>query len=185
MRLAKKLLKNYPWYLRPFFASQIRRYGAVLEPSLVWARSPRLFFALIMFNGAFNRRNSPLPPALRALITVRVSQINWCEFCIDLNSALWLERGGALDKLDQLADWRQSAVFTVEEREALALAEAMTANGAKVEEDIVASVRHRWGDDGLVELTGLIAFQNLSSRFNAALAIETQGLCRRPIDIQK
>lgn len=52
MRLAHKPAKCHPSWLRPFFAAQVRRYGAVLEPSLVWARSPRLFLALVLFNGA-------------------------------------------------------------------------------------------------------------------------------------
>ena len=31
-----------------------------------------------------------------------------------------------------------------------------------------------------VELTGLIAFQNLSSKFNAALGVPPQGFCELP-----
>tara|TARA_R110001592_G_scaffold363170_1_gene680905 strand:- start:2950 stop:3135 length:186 start_codon:yes stop_codon:yes gene_type:complete len=31
-----------------------------------------------------------------------------------------------------------------------------------------------------VELTGLIAFQNLSSKFNSALDVPPQGFCRLP-----
>ncbi len=42
-------------------------------------------------------------------------------------------------------------------------------------------LKQRWGDDALVELTGLIAFQNLSSKFNAALDIPSQGFCRIPL----
>ncbi len=33
--------------------------------------------------------------------------------------------------------------------------------------------RH-FDDDGIIELTGLIAFQNLSSKFNAALSVAPQ-----------
>jgi alkylhydroperoxidase family enzyme len=32
-------------------------------------------------------------------------------------------------------------------------------------------------DDAIIELTALIAFQNLSSKFNASLGLETQGFC--------
>ena len=32
----------------------------------------------------------------------------------------------------------------------------------------------------MIELTALIAFQNLSSKFNAALDIASQGLCPLP-----
>ena len=35
-------------------------------------------------------------------------------------------------------------------------------------------------DDGVVELTGLIAFQNLSSKFNSALDVPAQGFCKVP-----
>ena len=35
-------------------------------------------------------------------------------------------------------------------------------------------------DDTIVELTGLIAFQNLSSKFNSALDVPAQGFCARP-----
>ena len=41
--------------------------------------------------GALDRRASPLDPALRSLVTVRVSQINWCAFCVDINSATLLK----------------------------------------------------------------------------------------------
>ncbi|MBI4274816.1 MAG: carboxymuconolactone decarboxylase family protein, partial [Rhizobiales bacterium] len=42
---------------------------------------------------ALDRRSSPISPALRSLITVRVLQINHCAFCIDINSATLLKRG--------------------------------------------------------------------------------------------
>ena len=37
----------------------------------------------------------------------------------------------------------------------------------------------RFGDE-IVKLTGLIAFQNLSSKFNSALDLPAQGFCRLP-----
>ncbi len=36
-------------------------------------------------------------------------------------------------------------------------------------------------DDAIIELTGLIAFQNLSSKFNAALGVAPQGFCTPPL----
>jgi alkylhydroperoxidase family enzyme len=35
-------------------------------------------------------------------------------------------------------------------------------------------------DDTIVELTGLVAFQNLSSKFNSALDVPAQGFCKQP-----
>jgi alkylhydroperoxidase family enzyme len=71
-------------------------------------------------------------------------------------------------------------VYTAEERLALEYAEAMTLSDRQVTDELAARARTTFGDDGLVELTGLVAFQNLSSKFNAALDIPPQGFCRVP-----
>ena len=37
----------------------------------------------------------------------------------------------------------------------------------------------------MVELTGLIAFQNMSAKFNAALDIAPQGFCQLPVQPER
>ena len=86
----------------------------------------------------------------------------------------------AADKVAALAEWRASPLFDERERAALAYAEVMTVTGCSAEEGLRAELRKLFGDDGVVELTGLIAFQNLSSKFNAALDVPAQGFCRLP-----
>ena len=71
-------------------------------------------------------------------------------------------------------------MFDSRERSALAYAEAMTLSGAGVEPVHISALREHFGDDAIVELTGMIAFQNLSSKFNAALAVPAQGFCVLP-----
>jgi hypothetical protein len=46
MRVTEKPIVSYPWYLRPFFWNQKRKYGQILKPALIWARVPRLFAAI-------------------------------------------------------------------------------------------------------------------------------------------
>ena len=41
-------------------------------------------------------------------------------------------------------------------------------------------MKRHFDDDAVVELTGLVAFQNLSSKFNSALGVPAQGFCRLP-----
>jgi AhpD family alkylhydroperoxidase len=96
MHVAAKPLGSYPWYLRPFFWNQRRKYGAVLDSALVWARAPKVFLGVALLYGMIDRESSPLEPALRSLVTVRVSQLNGCRFCVDLNTATLLKRGVAL-----------------------------------------------------------------------------------------
>ena len=109
MRITLKPLGQYPWYLRPFFWSQKRRYGEVLLPGLAWGRSPLLFMAVALLYGALDRRRSPIDPVLRSLITVRVSQLNGCRFCVDINSATLARRAGGMDKVLALAQTLMAA----------------------------------------------------------------------------
>lgn len=180
MRIAPARLDRCPWYLRPFFWRQKRVYGAVLDASLMWARVPRLFLAVAALYGALDRRSSPVPPALRSLITVRVSQINHCAFCIDVNTKTLLERGISEEKALALADWRTSPLFDERERVALDYAEAITCTDREVDDALMAQLRRQFDDDAIFELTALIGFQNMSSKVNAALAVPAQGFCRLP-----
>ena len=126
MRVPAKPLRSYPFYLRPFFWNQRRKYGEVLKAALLWARVPKLFAAVAVLYGVIDRHSSPIDPALRSLVTVRVSQINSCPFCVDINSATLLKRGVSLDKVDALETWRQSNLFDSREQAVLDYAEAMT-----------------------------------------------------------
>ena len=114
--VAAKPVASYPWFIRLFFWKQRRTYGRILDPSLLWGRSPWVFASLALLYGAIDRRSSPLSPALRSLVTVRVSQINHCAFCVDINSATLAKRGVAMDKIEALTNWRDSPLFSAEER---------------------------------------------------------------------
>jgi AhpD family alkylhydroperoxidase len=177
MRILPKQLKTYPWYLRPFFWNQRRKYGAVLDSALMWARAPKLFLGVALLYGMIERKSSPINPALRSLVTIRVSQINWCRFCVDLNTATLLKRGARPEKVEALENWRTSQLFDEQERAALDYAEAVTSSDKQIEENIMGCLKDHFADDAIVELTGLIAFQNMSSKFNSALAIPAQGFC--------
>ena len=61
---------------------------------------------------------------------------------------------------------------------ALAYAEAITRTDAGVDEQLMARVKKHFNDDAVIELTAVIAFQNMSSKFNSALDVAPQGFCR-------
>ncbi|HRE71579.1 carboxymuconolactone decarboxylase family protein [Accumulibacter sp.] len=168
---------RFPWYVRLFFWNQRRRYGSVLEPARLWGRTPKVFAALATLYGALDRQTSPLAPALRSLVTVRVSQINWCAFCVDINSATVLKRGVDPAKLAELPVFEDSAKFSDQEKAALAYAEAMTWSDRQTTAEHFARLHAHFDDDAIIELTALVAFQNMSSKFNAALGVEPQGFC--------
>ena len=182
LRIPLKPARTYPWYLRPFFWNQRRKYGAVLDSALLWARAPKLFLGVAFLYGMIDRKSSPIDPILRSLVTVRVSQLNGCHFCVDLNSATLLRRGVDMTKLEALENWQRSNLFSETERIALEYAEAVTLRSNAIDDGLMKRLKKHFDEDAIVELTGLIAFQNLSSKFNSALGVPPQGFCRIPTD---
>jgi AhpD family alkylhydroperoxidase len=67
-----------------------------------------------------------LEDALRALVTVRASQINGCAFCLDMHWKDARAAGETEERLYLLSAWRESPVYDDRERAALELCEAMT-----------------------------------------------------------
>lgn len=170
-------LGQLPLSLKPIMAMQQKHYGRVLNPTRWWGRMPRLFWLVALFVGYLDRKKASLAPELRALLMARVSQQCDCAFCIDANSLRLAECSGAMDKVLAVADWQISNVFTVAECAALAYADAMTATPPCVSDEQKMALQRHFDDQQISEMTALIAFQNLSARFNAALDIPAQGLC--------
>lgn len=63
---------------------------------------------------------------LRALVELRVSQVNGCVYCTDLHSREARELGENQQRLDSLPVWRESPFFNDREKAALAWAESLT-----------------------------------------------------------
>jgi AhpD family alkylhydroperoxidase len=168
---------RFPWYMRLLFFLQRRRYGCELEPARLWGRTPRVYLAMSAMNAALNRKSSTLDPALRSLVQVRVSQINWCPHCIDINSAVGLQRGLKEEELAALPRFADASVFDERKKAALHYAEAMTDSNRHTDQALLSGLQRHFSDDAIIELTALIAFQNMSSKFNAGLGIEAQGFC--------
>jgi AhpD family alkylhydroperoxidase len=175
--------RSYPWYVRLIFWLQRRKYGRVLEPAKLWGCTPRVFLALTGLYRAIDRNSSPIEPALRSLVTVRVSQINWCAFCVDINSALALERSVDAAKLADLVVFETSAQYSDREKVALRFAETMTITGRQVDNAMMDQMKIHFADDQIIELAALVAFQNLSSKFNSALRVSPQGFCQNPSNV--
>jgi len=67
----------------------------------------------------------------KELIKIRTSQINGCAFCLDMHTKDALKYGETPQRIFVLPAWRETTLFTPEERAILALAEevALISNG--------------------------------------------------------
>ena len=94
---------------------------------------------------------------------------------MDINSAVGSQSGVSDEQLAALTEYPKSPLFSERERLALPFADGMTITGEDVDDDLFARARAEFGEDGLVELVGVIALENFRSKANHALRIEAQG----------
>lgn len=128
-----------------------------------YAAAPALMKALEALETVV--RESGLPQALIHLIKTRASQINGCAFCINLHTKEARRRGETEARLYLLNAWRESPMYSEEERAALAWTEAVTlVASTHVPDDVYASVRSRFGEEDVVKLTVLIGVINTWNR---------------------
>ena len=80
-------------------------------------------------------------------------------------------------KIDQLQSWKESGIYSIREQIALEYAETITITGRNVTEDLQARLLQHFKKKEIIELTAIVAFQNLSSKFNSALNIKSNGFC--------
>ncbi len=89
---------------------------------------------------------STLPAATQNLVTLRASQINGCAWCADMHSKDALHAGETPARLNLVATWRESTVFTDAERAALELTEQGTriadASGGVTDEAWANAAQH-------------------------------------------
>ena len=83
------------------------------------------------------------------------------------------------EKIRSLADYPTSPLFTEAERTALEYADCITLSEREVSDELFSRLRRFFGDDAIVALTAIIAWENASSKFNRALRIPSQNLWRR------
>lgn len=126
--------------------------------------SPAAMQALIALELAVTR--SGLDSRLVQLIKVRASQINQCAFCIDVESAEALRAGESARRLGALALWRDSPLFSDQERAALAWTEQLTEmnnNNAAADENY-ALLSLSFSEKQMVDLTLAIVTVNAWNR---------------------
>lgn len=65
-------------------------------------------------------------PALLELVKIRASQLNGCAFCLDMHTADTIKQGEDPRRVFLLDAWRETELYSEEERAALELTEVLT-----------------------------------------------------------
>ena len=80
----------------------------------------------IMLNLENYLQNSQLTKTHLELIKIRASQINGCAFCINMHTTDALKQGETTQRIFLLNAWRETKLFSEEERNVLAITEEVT-----------------------------------------------------------
>ena len=115
------------------------------------------------------------------LVSLRVSQLNGCGWCVDIHTKEAAAAGETALRINLVAAWRETTVFTEAEQSALALAEEGTRladAGQGVSDETWAQVRKHYDDDQIAALVCLVALINAANRL--AVIVHQRGGSYQP-----
>lgn len=151
-----------------------RAYGVVPDPLPAMAHNMRVLLTDLRFETSLARWKK-LDPGLRNLAEMAAAVSIGCSWCVDFGYWESTRHGADPVKMHDVPRWRDSDVYTDLERQVMAYAEAVTATPPAVTDEMVAALRRQLDDAQLVELTMMVAVENVRSRFNSALGLTSQG----------
>lgn len=99
------------------------------------------------------------------LIKLRASQINGCSYCVELHTREARDDGETEQRLYLVSAWKESPLFTEQERAAFAWTEALTLiAGAGVDDALYEKVREQFSEQDLTNLTVAVTMINMWNR---------------------
>lgn len=146
----------------------------MLDPLRMYAHLPGLLRAYAMVEWATGRLDG-LDKRLRALAELKAAAVVACEYCIDLGSRVAQEWGLTEAEVRALPAYRDSPLFSELDKRVLDYVVGMCATPAVVPDEVFAALRDHFTDAQLVELTHVIALENLRARFNIGLGVAAAG----------
>ncbi len=125
-----------------------------------------------------------LDPTLKTCAVLASAGVVGCSWCLDFGSFLAHTEGLDEGKVREIPRWRGSDVFSPLERDVMTWAEDMTATPPTVTDELAERLLAQLGPAAMVELTQVVALENMRSRFNTAVGLTSQGfsaVCELPL----
>ncbi len=147
-----------------------RETDGMIEPLRVFAHLPALLRAYARLEAA-TARQGRVDERLKTLAELKAATLTHCEYCIDLGSQIARRQGVSDEQLLALPSYRTSSLFSEVDKLVLDYATGMSRTPVDVPDALFAELREHFDEAQLVELTFVIALENLRGRFNLALGI--------------
>jgi AhpD family alkylhydroperoxidase len=115
-------------------------------------------------------QNSNVSKTHQHLIKIRASMINGCAFCINMHTREAKKDGETEQRIYLLSAWRETTLYTEEERAILALTEEITLVQNHVSEETYKTAERLFGPNHLAQIIVAIVAINAWNR----IAISTE-----------
>jgi 4-carboxymuconolactone decarboxylase len=151
-----------------------REPEGMIEPVEAYAHVPRLLFGYAMLEEATAKLHR-VDERLKLLAELKAATLTQCEWCIDIGSQLARRGGVTEEQLLALPRYRDSELFDDLEKLVLDYAVGVSSTPVSVTDELFVGLRSQFDDAQLVELTNIIALENMRGRFNLALGMGAAG----------
>ncbi len=124
-----------------------------------------------LYNLAGVLAKSSLSATQRHLITIRASQLNSCAFCINMHTKEAIKAGETSQRIFLLSAWKETDLFTSEEKALLALTEEVTLiHQHGVSDSTYSKVKEFYNEQQIGEIIMFTVMMNAWNR----IAVSTQ-----------
>jgi alkylhydroperoxidase family enzyme len=161
-------------FVRLLYRLSRKQLGRDVDPVAVYAHAPRLLFGYGMYEKATAAEHR-VEERLKVLAETKAAALVNCEFCCDIASSIAREAGITEQQLLALPGYRDSDQFTELERLVLDYASAISRTPTGVTDELFAAMREHFDERQMVELTNVIALENMRARFNSAFDMTPAG----------
>jgi 4-carboxymuconolactone decarboxylase len=151
-----------------------RQPERMIEPVEVFAYLPKLLMAYGRLEQATAKLDK-LDERIGILAELKAATLTNCEYCIDIGSQIARRSGLSDAELLALPTYRTSPLFSELDKLVLDYAVGMSRTPVDVPDELFDRLRTHFDEPALVQLTYLIALENMRGRFNLAMGIGSAG----------
>jgi AhpD family alkylhydroperoxidase len=120
-----------------------------------------------------------LTPSQKDLVKIRASQINGCAFCIDLHTKDALKNGETNQRIFLLNAWRESDLFTSDEKVILAMTEEITLiHNHGLSEETYKEAEQTFSENHIAQIIMAIATINTWNRIAISTNMQPKRVTR-------
>jgi alkylhydroperoxidase family enzyme len=112
---------------------------------------------------------------VKGLAELKAATLTRFEYCVGIGSQIARRVGISEEQLLALPHYRDSDLFDELEKLVLDYAVGVSSTPVDVPDELFAKLQSQFDDAQLVELTNVIALENMRGRFNLALDIGSAG----------